>query len=112
MFRNTASQQEHRIKNTHLKCYKADDSNKLKEDESDHGYLQLSGRHFENQLHHGADGQTSRAGGVDLVPDGVTVHLQKTNTQVSASYSYLFILVCKNLQLYLPPHLHTAAVQT
>lgn len=46
-------------------------------------YLQLSSGHFENKLHHGADSETSRAGGVDLVPNGVAVHLETQNTQVS-----------------------------
>lgn len=53
-------------------------------DEWDHTYLQLSSGHFENELGHGADGETSRAGGVDLVPDGVTVHLDTQNTSLKA----------------------------
>lgn len=44
----------------------------------DGDYLQLAGRHFEDELHHGADGEASGAGGVDLVPNGVAVHLKKT----------------------------------
>lgn len=47
------------------------------------GYLQLSSGHFENELHHGADGEAGGAGGVDLVPNGVAVHLEthkQTNT--------------------------------
>lgn len=51
-----------------------------KPDECDHSYLQLSGSHFENELHHGADSETSCTGGVDLVPNGVTVHLETQNT--------------------------------
>lgn len=48
----------------------------------DCGYLQLSRSHFENKLHHRADSETSRAGGVDLVPNGVAVHLESQNAQV------------------------------
>lgn len=38
-------------------------------------YLQLPRGNFEDKLHHGAHSQTSGAGRVDLVPDGVAVHL-------------------------------------
>ncbi|KAA8579773.1 hypothetical protein FQN60_006866 [Etheostoma spectabile] len=40
-----------------------------------HG-VELSSSHFENQLHHRAHSESSRTGGVDLVPNGVTVHLE------------------------------------
>ena len=54
----------------------------LKQDGCDHGHLQLSGSHFENELHHRADSKTSRTGGVDLVPNGVAVHLQTQETSL------------------------------
>ena len=45
-------------------------------------YLQLSSGHFEHQLHHRAHSEPGGARRVDLVPDGVAVHLQ-----TQASYS-------------------------
>ena len=51
--------------------------------------LQFSRCYFEHQLHHRADGQTSRAGRVDLVPNGVAVHLRKQkHTLLFTSCSY------------------------
>lgn len=52
-------------------------------------YLQLSSGHFENELHHGADSEASRAGRVDLVPNGVAVHLDDTQ-QKPASFGAEF----------------------
>lgn len=46
------------------------------------GYLELSSSHFKNKLHHRADSETGCAGGVDLVPNGVAVHL-KAHKKVS-----------------------------
>lgn len=59
-----------------------------KPDKCDHSYLQLSGSHFENELHHGADSETSCTGGVDLVPNGVTVHLETQNTFLQINLQY------------------------
>lgn len=44
--------------------------------------LQLSCCYFEDELHHRADGQTSCTGWMDLIPNGIAVHLQ-TQTQCS-----------------------------
>lgn len=52
---------------------------------SDCRYLQLPGSHLENELHHRADGEASRAGGVDLVPNGVAVHLETQNVSHQSS---------------------------
>lgn len=53
-------------------------------DERDDSYLQLSSGHFENKLHYRADSEASRAGGVHLVPNGVTVHLETQNPNLRA----------------------------
>lgn len=52
-------------------------------------YLQLSSGHLENELHHGADSEASRAGRVDLVPNGVTVHLDDTHNKKNQRLSRL-----------------------
>lgn len=46
-------------------------------------HLQLCRCYFEDELHHRADGQTSRAGRVDLIPDSVAVHL-RTQTHMQS----------------------------
>lgn len=45
--------------------------------------LQFARRYFENELSHRADGQASRGGRVDFVPDGVAVHLQQARSHGS-----------------------------
>lgn len=86
--------------------------------ECDRGHLQLSGSHFENELHHRADSETSRTGGVDLVPNSVAVHLQNTRDSLlkldpqskedyrlelylSAKETLLFVSLCSVQQSFL-----------
>lgn len=46
------------------------------------GYLQLSCGHFENKLHDRAHSETGRTGGVDFIPNGVTVHLENKHSSI------------------------------
>lgn len=70
--------------------------------DGERGYLQLSGGHLEDELHHGADGEAGRAGGVDLVPDGVAVHLKDQRSRELAPRSHSFILCHSGVSTY--PH--------
>lgn len=72
--------------------------------------LQLCRCYFEDELHNRADGQTSSAGRMDLIPNSVTVHLQ-TQSHARTCSHLLFISLFffqrskKNMQLCTVFHL-------